>query len=65
MQVTPEQEARLRAAVDEINDAMADILSKCGESVSVRPWANFSTDSGYAEIEVEITTGRIRIPSKR
>jgi hypothetical protein len=52
------QRAALQAAVDQLNAVMADIRKSGGDKVIIRPWANFNTDEGVANIQVEITTGR-------
>lgn len=59
--MTPEQQTRLQAAVTEINAAMNDILDTDGSSVIVYPRTRYSMDDGIAEIQVEITTGRVLI----
>lgn len=55
-----EHKAALKQAVECLNETMAGIIRDCGESISIRPWANFSADDGVAYIEVEVTTGRFR-----
>jgi hypothetical protein len=53
-----EQRAALQSAVDRLNAVMTDIRKVGGESVIIRPRANFNTDEGFANITVEVTTGR-------
>lgn len=61
MPFTEEHRAALQRAVDCLNETMAEIIRECGDSVVVRPWANFSRDDGIAAVEIEVTTGRLRI----
>ena len=53
-----EQRGALQAAVNQLNAVMADIRKTGGDKVVIRPWANFNTDEGVANITVEVTTGR-------
>lgn len=55
-----QQRCRLRAAVNEINAAMADIKAADGDGVKVMPWVQFNDDTGISLVNVEISTGRER-----
>ena len=59
--MTPEQQARLTAAVAECNAAMMDIKQADGATTLVFPSRRYNEETGLSHFVVEITTGRIVI----
>ncbi len=47
---TNEHKNALQAAVDNLNKVMDDIRNDCGDSVTIRPWGQYSDDLGYSDI---------------
>ncbi len=55
--MSDEERAKLQRAVDALNAVLSQLRATHGRTLSVRPYANYNTEDGYAAVKVEITTG--------
>lgn len=55
--MTGEERTALQRAIQQLNALLASLGETYGDRVTIRPIANFNTDSGYAQVTIEVTTG--------
>jgi hypothetical protein len=61
--MTESEQERLQYALNELNQRIEELLTKYGDGISIRPYANYSDADGYCRVLVEVTTGRVVLKS--